>query len=258
MEDQMKKHVLMVSMMSVLVIAGCGGGYGSSGYSSTMTTSTAFPAQGSWTGTSSNNYTLQAVILETGEFFNILSSGNIVYSVDHGTLTASSGYTYSYISGSLSEFYPQTNSESAGTVTGTYVATTSISETVQITGGSSVTLTGSYDSQYGTPASLPALAGTYTGAYYLGGPLVTLSISSTGVINGTSTNCAISGTAVPRSSGANVFNVSLTLTGANCTPAGVSSTTGIAVLNTTNGLTYLYTAGLDPAGTNGFFWIGQK
>ena len=237
-------------VISALLVAGCGGG-GSSG---NMATSGAFLAQGIAQGTTGQGNPLLDIILETGEFYNFSTAAGIALTVDHGTMLESGAG----ISANLMEFNVAANTAVSAVMTGLYIAQSAITGTTQISLYQYTSFSANYLASYNTAATLSALAGTYSGVYTYGGTPVTISISATGAITGTSTNCAISGTATPRASGKNVFNLSLTLTGANCIPAGVGTATGIVALNSESGLTRLYAGALNPAGTNGFFWIGTK
>jgi hypothetical protein len=232
------------------LITACGGGGGDSG-GSTPAPVANVEAQGLWSGTGSTGYTLNAVILETGEFYSMFSSGGVAYGIDYGTGT-SSGSTFS---GSLVEFYIPTNQTFTGNLAGTVTAKSSLSGSTTYNNGNTGTFSMVYNTAYDTPATLSAITGTYTGTYYTGAP-VTMAVTSTGVVNGTSTNCSFTGTALPRSTGKNVYNVNLTFTGSQCAP-GAGTASGIAVLGTSNGSTYIYTAGINSAKTNGFFWIGR-
>jgi len=240
----------LITLTTVLLNA-CGGGGGGS--------STPVPApvpnvdaQGLWSGSSSAGYALNAVILETGEFYNIFSSGGVAYGIDHGTGTSSG----SKFSGSLVEFYIPTNQTFTGSLTGTVTAKSSLSGSTIYSNGNNGTFSMVYNTAYDISATLAALTGTYTGTYYTGAP-VTMAITSDGLVNGTSTNCSFTGSATPRNTGKNVYNVSLTFTGSQCAP-GAGVATGVAVLGISNGSTYIYTSGLNSAQTNGFFWIGRK
>jgi hypothetical protein len=237
--------------LAALTVAGCGGGGGGSG---TTAAPGVFQAQGVAQGTTAVGSSDLDIILETGEFYNFVTAAGIALTVDHGTMLESGAG----IAANLMEFNVAANTVSSGVMTGLFIAQSAINGTTVVNLYQYTTFSANYLASYNTAADLSALAGTYSGVYTYGGAPVTLTLSSTGAITGTSTNCAISGTATPRASGKNIFNVSLTLTGANCTPAGVGSATGIAVLNSESGLTRLYTAALNPAGTNGFFWVGTK
>ncbi len=235
---------------TALLVAGCGGG-GSSGPAAAPGV---FQAQGVAQGTTGQGYGDFAIILETGEFYNFTTASNIVLAVDHGTMNEAGD---AYLA-NLTEFYVAANTVTTGTVTGVFTPQGAITGTTVFNLFQYTSFSANYLASYNTAAALSALAGTYSGAYTYGGSPVTLAVSATGAITGTAPNCAISGTATPRASGKNIFDLSLTLTGANCTPAGVATATGVAALNSVNGSTTLYTAGLNAAGTNGFFWVGTK
>ncbi len=262
MMEGFKKY--LAATIAILLVS-CGGGGSGGGATSTPG---ALQAQGIVQGTMGTGNPQLAVILETGEFYNFSTAANIALTVDHGTL-AELGDAYS---GNLVEFNVAANTTNSGSIYGLFIAQSAITGTLTVNATvyyvySSAYLptynysmfSSTYLSTYNTPASLGTLAGTYTGVYDYGGSPVTLSMSATGAINGTSSNCAIGGTAIPRPSGKNVFDISLTFTGANCIPGGVSTATGIAVLiNGSDGRTHLYTGSLNAAGTNGFFWVGTK
>ncbi|NDU93057.1 MAG: hypothetical protein G3I10_10740 [Ferrovum sp.] len=236
--------------VTVLLVAGCGGG-GSNGATAMPG---AFQAQGIAQGTTGQGSSVLDIILETGEFYSFSTAAGITLTVDHGNLLESGAG----ISANLVEFNVGGNTALSGVMTGLFIAQSAITGTTQIGLYQFTAFSANYLPIYNTPATLSTLAGTYSGVYTYGGTPVTMSVSATGAITGTSTNCAISGTATPRASGKNVFNLSLTLTGANCIPTGVGTATGVMVLNSESGLTRLYAGALNPAGTNGFFWIGTK
>ena len=237
--------------VTALLLVGCGGGGGGGG---AMATGGVFQAQGIAQGTTGQGYPMLDIILETGEFYNFSTAAGIALTVDHGTMLESGAG----LSANLTEFNVAANTVVSGVMTGLYIAQSAITGTTQMSLYLYTSFSANYLASYNTAATPSALTGTYSGVYTYGGAPVTMSISATGAITGTSTNCAISGTATPRASGKNVFDLSLTLTGANCTPAGVGTASGIAALNSESGLTRLYVGALNPAGTNGFFWIGTR
>lgn len=240
---------VFVLSITVFTLAACGGGGDSSSSNSTPITSA--DPQGFWGGTSSAGFDQSAVILETGEIYNIFSRGGLAYGVDYGSLTVS-GNSFT---GRIAEFYIPTNQVFNGSIAGTFTPKSSIGGTVTFPAGTG-TFSATYSATYDIPATAAAITGNYIGNYYTGAP-VTMAISSTGIINGTSNNCSFSGSAVPRPSGKNVYNVTLNFTGTQCEP-GAGSASGIAVLNVVGSSTFIYTAGLNPGRTNGFFWIGRK
>ena len=247
---RMKKSLYVFGALIALLLTACGGGGGGSS-SGSSSPAAATDAQGLYGGTSSAGFNIDALILENGEFYTIFSKNGVAWGLDYGTAT---GFSNAY-AGTIYEFYIPTNTVYTGSIAGVVNPKVSISGATSFSGNVS-TYTAAYNSAYDTPATLAALTGTYTGNYYTGSP-VTMAISSTGAIQGTSTNCSFSGTAAPRSTGKYVYNVSLTFTGAACAP-GAGAATGVAVLSSSGSSTYLYTAGLNSAKSNGFFWIGRK
>lgn len=250
----MKRVKTFAITMVAALVAACGGGSGGGGGGSGSVANQ--DPQGIWNGTSSAGFNISSLVLENGEFYTMFSRNGLAYGIDYGTGTVSG----STISGSLQEFYIPNNSVTSGSISASFVPKSTLNGSASYANGTSTTFTTTYNSSYDTPASLSTLTGNYVGTYYTGAN-VRLSIASNGVVSGGATNadCSITGSATPRSSGKNVYNMSLTFSGTQCAPApGTGVQTGVAVLGQANGQTYIYTAGLNSAKTNGFFWIGQK
>ncbi|MDE2622238.1 MAG: hypothetical protein KGM83_03485 [Betaproteobacteria bacterium] len=253
------KATWVAAAAAALLLSGCGGGGGgSSGL--VVSSLPGSQAQGLYQGSTNLGFPVTSILLETGEFYNITSGGGLALTVDHGNLNAV-GY---YLTGTANEYTVASNAVvTGGVVVGSYLPQSAITGTIQYNAlnpllAQYISFSNTYLPTYTTPASLTTLAGTYSAPYLYGGSAVTLAISATGTINGTGTNCAISGTAAPRASGMNVYNVSLTLTGANCVPAGVGTASGVAFLDSSSGKGMLYMASVNSAGTAGFFWIAPK
>jgi hypothetical protein len=103
-------------------------------------------------------------------------------------------------------------------LTSTFTPKQSISGTAQYSSFAS-TFNVNYDIGYDTPASLSAIAGTYSGSAgsLAGTSTVNLTIDSSGALVGTtSTGCQVSGTLVPRNSTAAVFNLTVHYDFATC------------------------------------------
>ena len=219
----MKSIKYALAATSLALVTACGGG-GSGGANVAV--------EGAWQGTTSNNFTVELLALENNEFYTIfgtMSGSNLlVRGFDQGTYSVSG----SSISGSFRE-YPNYDPSYTGTLTGTAVASTSITGTTTYTAGSS-TFSGTpiptSSFNYNRAASINDIQGSWTGsiASAASGGSATVTISPTGVIAGTSSGCLFGGTATPRSSGKNVFNVSITFGAAPCDLAGQTAT-GIAI-----------------------------
>ena len=214
---------LTLAASAVALLAACGGGGGGGTVANVK-------VEGAWQGTTSNNYVVNLIALENNEFYTIfgVNSGSnlLVYGFDQGTTSVSG----SSISGSFRE-YPNRASSYTGTVSGTAVASTSITGTnTYATGTSTFALTpiptATFD--YNRAASISDFQGSWTGTMSTTGSSAAVSVSSTGAIAGSSAGCLISGTATPRSSGKNVMNVSVTFGAAPCALPNQTAT-GIAI-----------------------------
>lgn len=158
------------------------------------------------------------------------------------------------LSGTGREFDLVGQTNTTGTITGTFSPKSSISVTTS--GGG--TFNGSYESSYDQPVSLAAVAGSYMGAAVTGATVTTnlpVTISSTGAITLPETNsCAGSGRATPRASGKNVPDVSVTFTGVGCALGNGVTVTGIGIYE--DGV--LVSLALNGAQTDGFIFAGEK
>ena len=203
-------------------LAGCAGGGGSSSSSSSSAPAVVESVvQGVYQGTTSNGKTEDAIVLEDGTFWDIwgVPSGTAlaVQGVATGSSTASNGaFTLSF-----NDFPAPGNSPISGQGSGTYsgsnligtftengaTATFNFIAPVQVT----------YD--YNAAANISSILGSWSGGL-LTGETATISILAGGTISGTSSlGCSFTGTAAPRPSGKNVFNVSLTFGGSPCVAA---------------------------------------
>jgi len=211
----MKNRYFFAALIT-LVLTACGGGGGG--------TTNADP-QGIWTGQISTGFKANMVLLENGELFGIYSTGSTIYGAGYGTASVSGNA----ITISGTDFYFPTNSATKGTFTGTVTTKSAISLT---NANSNVAL--SYVSQYDTAATAVAVTGNWSfigrsGSYTL--LPGSISVNSLGAFTLNQTNCVTSGSIVPRSSGKNVYNVTLTSVGSSCA-VGQSSMAGVAYLDT--------------------------
>ena len=245
----MKQKILISVVCGIaLVLQGCGGGGGGS---SPSTPSSSGTAEGFWQGTSSTGYGVAAVVLENAETWGFYYSGSTTAGVFNGT---SSG-TGSTFSASGTDFNFITRTATPGTLSGSVVSGSSINATVS--DGSTLSLT--YDSSYLTPATLSSIAGNYTGwgvSKSTPSQSVVFTVSSAGAISGSVTNCSVSGSITPRSSGKNVYNVSTTFSGSGCALGNGVTTTGVATLSSLNGLNRLIVMTLNSAKTDGYIVNG--
>jgi hypothetical protein len=213
-------------------------------------------AEGLWTGTTGNNQTVKAIILDDGSYYILYS--NAGESTESGVVQGSSIEMNGIFTSSDGVDFPTTFSTFGGltTVSGSYVSRSSLQLTLVEAAGTRSFLA-SYDATYEQPASLAAVAGSYAGiSGHVSDPFpMTASIDFNGNIMVTHPLCTFVGTAVPHGS-VNVFDLSVTTTSGVCLNG---------VGNTVNGVLY-YDAtkhqihGLAPFSlrTDEWFLIGTK
>jgi hypothetical protein len=233
---------LTLAASAVALLAACGGGGGSSA-------PVAGTAEGFWEGTTSTGYNAAVAVLENGETWGLYTSGNTVYGALYGTSTGS-GSTFS---ASGSDFNLLNWAVTSGSLNGTVVP----QSTIRAVSGGGTTVNLTYDSSYNTPATQAAITGTYTvRAISATGSAddVAMTISSTGVLSVPGVGCTASGTVVPRPSGKNVYNISVTFTGNNCALGNGGTASGIFILDGTLAISLALT----PNKQDGFIAFGLK
>jgi hypothetical protein len=234
---------LLALITASLTACGGGGGGGSS-------VANADP-QGFWSGLSPAGYTVNAVVLDGGETWGIYSSGSTVYGALYGAATTS-GNTAT-ITGT--DFNFLTNTSAQGTLSGPITAKSSMSLS-----NSSGTIPLTYSSSYETAATAAAVTGTWSYVGRSGGYTLVpanITINSSGVFTLSQTNCATSGSIVPRAGGKNVYNITLTSVGSGCA-AGQSTLTGVTYLDTTVTPNKFLALALTPSKSDGLIVIGTK
>jgi len=242
-----KKEMRTLNLLALIIsgsLAACGGGGGGS--------TVGADAQGYWSGPASTGYTVNAVVLETGETWGIYSSGSTIYGALYGTAITSGNN----ISISGTDFNFVTNASTPGSLTGPITAKASMS--LSSTNGVTVPLT--YSSTYDTAATAAAAAGTWTfvgrsRAYSLVPGSIT--INGSGAFTLTQSNCSTVGTFVPRSGGKNIYTLNLSSVGSSCA-VGQSSMAGVAYIDTTVIPNKFVSLALTPNKDDGVIVIGTK
>ena len=234
-----------------VLLSACGGG-GDSASSPTPAPAPTATAEGFWEGPASTGVSVALAVLETGETWGVYTSSGAVVGALYGT-TTSSGTT---LSGSGKDFNIPSRSVGSGTYSGTFAAKSIIN--VATSTGS--TFSGAYKTAYDQPASLAALAGTFSGVGVSGtSPVQTVSvtISPSGSITvPSSLGCSAAGTSTPRPSGKNIFDLTMTFTGSNCALGNGAATTGIAYYDAiTRRVTVM---AMNATKSDGFIYVGQK
>lgn len=234
-----------------LALAGCGGG-GGGGPNEPSPDVTGF-----WKGTLNNGRIINTLTLSDGQvwgfYFEIGSTttlGGLIHAkadVNGSTLT----------SNDMRDCQAARCEIVAGLFSAQVVTRQSISGTIG-QGTAGVTFTGTYDSEFGKAPAVAHLVGAYTGKSTVTGGTedLTLNLSATGAISGTSASgCSVSGTVTPRTDG-NAYNLKLTYGGGVVCAVSTLSTTGVAYFDPAD--SRLYAAGLDSGKNNPFIFTGTR
>lgn len=239
-------------LLATANLYGCGGGGGGGGGSSSATT--AGEAQGIYTGSFATAAfpagRFSTLVLDNDEIWTLYGQDGaagqlLVYGLLQGQGAASSG---SFSSSAIKDYY-YNGTTTNGTLSATYQAGTLFRGTFSASGQSVsfagvAPAAGSSSYNYNTAASLADISGSWSGTS-MGGSTSTYTISSVGTFSGTNQyGCGMSGTVTPRTSGKNVFDVTLTNnTSTACGAASGLTGRGIAVTSIlTNGRRQLIVA----------------
>ena len=241
---------LSASLISALLVAGCGGGGGDSTPAAATST-----AQGLWIGTTSTNRTITGLVLSDGTYYVLYSpAGNssTIAGVVQGTGSSSAG---TFSSTNAKDFNLEGLGVLSATVSASYSSKQSFNGTITYS-GASTTFTSTYDPNYEVTPSLASLAGTFTGqvALSVGVQAATVTVSPAGTISGGAGGCFISGTTTPRTD-ANAYNLSITFGPSPCFFAN-QTFAGIGYFN--SAAKRLYAAAPNAARTDGVLFVGTK
>lgn len=209
-------------------------------------------AEGFWLGRTSTGMDVQLAVLENGETWGVYSSRGMVA----GALIGNTSTDGTRLSGSGLDFNLSSRNVSKGTYSGSFTPKSNVS--IALSNGTS--FTGTYSSVYDQPASLAALAGTFSGGGVTGTTApqtITVTISSSGAVTlPASGGCGASGTTSPRPSGKNVFDLSITFQGSTCALGHGATVRGVAFYDTTT--RHLTALAANGAKTDGFIFVGTK
>lgn len=235
-------------LAATVALVACGGG--GSGAPAPVAAASA-SVEGFWSGTASTGPQVSFVVLENGETWGLYASaGSIV-----GALYGSTSVNGTSVSGSGSDFNLINRTVAAGSFTGTVATKASLNISTSL----GTTLNSVYDTSYDQPASLASLAGTYVGQGVTGRTApqsTTVTVSALGAVSSSGLGCAANGTATPRPTGKNVFNISVTFTGASCALGNGVVVTGIATFNPAT--RQLLSMAMNPAKSDGFIYAGTR
>ncbi len=203
------------ALLILLWLTACGGGDGDPGskgpnLSGNPGGGSLLDVEGLWTGQSNDGVQTALIVLEDGSAWGLQRRGSVLASAIVGKASGSGGVFSMPASVLNLGYWSPANS----TYAGTYTARSSLAATS--TGNSPLAL--SYKSAYESAAALSAVVGNYTlnGISKFGAaPRVTMTLSASGAISFSNWGaCSPTGTVSPRSSGRNVFNLSISFKGA--------------------------------------------
>lgn len=207
--------------LSVCALAACGGG--DSGASSASAGPSQQSAEGLWQGTTTDGNTTTAVVLETGEFWALVTNPTGLVGFVNGAISVNG----SAVAGTSTGYSLVTSTYASQGLTGT-VSTKGVLSLSKASGP----FVGTYLSDYDKAATtLSQVAGTFSGwSASVGGafsPSTTVTISATGQVNSPGVPCSTVGTIRPRASGKNLYDVSIGASGAGC-PTSAATLNGVA------------------------------
>lgn len=227
-------------------LAACGGDGGSDSPKTSL-------AEGFWVGEASTGVIVNLAVLENGESWGIYSDGVSSAGALYGNTKTSDG---NRLSGSGLDFNITARSVTSASYTGTFEPKTSMNVTLS----NGITFDAAYSDVYDQPASLAELAGSFSGWAATGttySPSITFTVDMQGKIAAPATDgCGGTGTATPRASGKNVFDISVTFQGATCALGNGTTVRGIAFYDTSTA--EVVALALNGAKKDGFILVGGK
>jgi hypothetical protein len=167
-------------------------------------------AEGRWLGTSSRGDTVRGYVLDSGEYviFSTPPGGSVHNWVLQGTSTAADGQ---FTSADARDFpFATPGAVRIVTLSGSYVARSTLTLTVGGPAASQRTLVLAYDPGYESPATVAAAAGVYSGVsgHAPGNVTVNFTVLSSGTLGGANANCSFGGSVAARGA-ANVFDLTV-------------------------------------------------
>ncbi|MEO8485085.1 MAG: hypothetical protein ABI585_01990 [Betaproteobacteria bacterium] len=182
-------------------------------------------AEGFWVGTTNTGRTLVVVVLDDASFAAIYTHPGQPFVFAGAIQGSSTSVNGVFTSVDAKDFSFAAHAVGPGSVQADYVPKDTMSGSETGISGTE-TFTVDYDDTYDQPATLAALAGSYTGSLSsVGGQqLATMTIAAGGAVTGgTASGCTFAGTAAPRGS-VNLYNVGVTFGGGTCPLAGATVT----------------------------------
>lgn len=241
----------LIALAAAATLTACGGG-GSSD-STPLPPQVPSTAEGIWKGSTSTGHGGVVLVLENGDTWGLYgTNSNIPSGALHGHTESNAGKLF----GTGRAFDFNSGTQAPGGYNGTYT----VNGTIDVSLPGSLRFTGSYDAAYGQAATPAAVAGAYAGGVLVSGAspqAVTVAISASGALTIPAIHgCSASGSLVPRASGKNVYDVTVTFSGATCTVPSGTPIKGVGYYDAASHR--LFTAGLRASEDAGFMFMGSK
>ena len=222
-ENMNHLRLTALALATASFLTACGGGSDSPAPVAPAPLAT---AEGYYQGTVSTGQQFQLLMLENDQLYSLIGNTDTqgvfrVTSLVEGKGVSNNGN----FSASNVKEYLNNGQVVAETLSATYSPKISITGSVSYV-GSSASFTGTVPATanyaYDTAATLGSVSGNWSGTS-LAGEALNFSISTAGAIVGTAASgCSFTGTSVPRASGKNVLDVSITFGPAPCTVPGLT------------------------------------
>ena len=211
-------------LCAAVVVTACGGG-GDDGPT---------PTTGAWTGTTSSNRELTALVLSDGSAY-FLYSGAGTPAVLGGAIQGTGAFTgLDFASTDALDFSVEGGGITGGSIAAAVARGPVFAGTFTGT-ASTFTFQAAYDTNFNALPSLEELAGSFAGqaGFALGIRAATFVVTGAGAVSSNINGCAITGTATPRRDG-NVYDLSIAFGAAPCALPGLQFT-GVAYLRPDSG-----------------------
>jgi hypothetical protein len=246
---------ILTTVAIAALLTACGGGGGGSSVANAN-------AEGAWSGTDSSGSSFNLLVLENGDLYSLYGTNIAGSFVPQGFDKGTSSISGNALTASITEY--DRSGTFTGTVNATVVTNTSIKgSATSSTGNTTVTLSAtplsaSYSSyNYNTAPVSSNVFGNWTGTI-LDGSAATISISTAGGITGSNGGCTFTGTATPRSSGKNVFDMTLTFGPSPCAYPGQKVSGNALDYVLSNGKRQLLAAMQDTTKARGYVFVAQR
>lgn len=256
------------------LLAACGGGGGGT----SPTTAVTVPLEGFYQGGTTNRETLQALVLENGDFWGVLIPATSTSGAPSALLQGAGNSSAALVQNNNIYTVPsllQINSSqttTTGNITASYLPRVSMQGTLTLTSGVNSTFTesafpaSSYN--YDLGANVATLAGDWAGIVF-DGSRATLTIDGTArtFTIPAGSNCTLSDSITARASGKNVYDVSAqynttptenTVPGVVCTRAGLTARGFAVAYGVTGGRQQLVLATIDTARTTASYFTASR